>query len=119
VSERTPARDLAIGIGVGLGAIALVFFGSVAALEIATLTATAAGFIWFATVDAARLVDPDGRPSRVLFLLAVVAVALLLTAAVFIATLTEYLATVVGIVAVVTGMVRAVGHGWTIHRPEE
>jgi hypothetical protein len=104
-----PVRDLAIGIGAGMGSIALVFFGSAAAVEIATLVATVATAIWFSTTSVDRLVVAPGRPSLMLFGLAGMGVALVVTAAIFLSSLTVYLATVVAVVGVAVGLARGIG----------
>ena len=105
----TPVRDLAIGIGAGLGAIGLVFFGSVAAVEIATLVATVATAIWFSTTSVERLVVGPGKPSLMLFGLASMGVALVVTAAIFLSSLTVYLAAVVAVAGVAMGLARGLG----------
>ena len=107
---RTPVRDLAIGIGTGLGTIGLVFFGTAAAVEFATLVLTVGMLIWFATVPASRLATGPGRPAPMLFGLAVLGTALMLTAAIFLATLTVYAAAMVAAAALAVGLTRALGH---------
>lgn len=108
-TDGTPVRDLAIGIGTGMGAIALVFFGSAAAVEVATLVLAVAMLIWFATAPVSRIVDAPGRPSLMLFGLAALGLALMGTAAIFLGTLTVYLSTALVTASIVVGLVRGLG----------
>ena len=112
MTGRTPVRDLAIGIGAAFVALGLVFFGTVAAVEIATLALTVVMLIWFSTVDPSRLVGPSGRPAAILFGLAALGVALVLTASLFLRSLTQYLGTALALSAFVVGLTRAVTFGW-------
>lgn len=105
------ARSLAFGITVAAALLWLTFFAGPGSVEFATLALTALALWWFATVDPARLVDERGRPQVMLFLLAVVGLALLVTAAALIATTTTFLILAVGVTGIITGLVRAVRHG--------
>ena len=109
--RRTPVRDLAIGIGVAAFAIWATFFASVGALDVATLVMAVIVLIWFATVDPRRITDPQGRPHLMLFGLAAVGTAVVLTAALVIGTGTMFLVAGVAGAAIVVGVVRAVGFG--------
>lgn len=113
---RTPVRDLAIGITVGLGAVGLVFFGSFGLVEGATLVLTVVVLIWVSTCDPVRLVDDRGRPALMLFGLGMLGLALVFTAAVLISTVTEYLTLLIGVIALMVGLARAVRFGMTPHR---
>lgn len=77
----------------------------------ATLGLTILVWVWFATVDPSRLVDEHHRPHPMLFLLAIVGVAILVTGSVAINRATTLMMVAVGSLAVVTGLVRAVRHG--------
>ncbi len=116
---RTPVRDLAIGISVAMGALGLVFFGTVGLVETVILTLTVVILIWISTTDVRRLVDERGRPALMLFALGAVGVSLIFTSAVLISTITEYLALAVSVVAWCVGLFRAIRFGWaTPGRPD-
>ncbi len=103
-------RDLGIGIGTAAVALWLTFFGTAGAVEVSTLVAAVAAAIWFATVDAARLVDAGGRPSVMVFGLAGVAATLVLTSMVALGSATLFLVLAITLAGFVTGIVRAFGH---------
>lgn len=103
-------RDLGIGIGTTAVVLWLTFFGTAGAVEVATLVGVVAGAIWLATVDAARLVDRAGRPSPMLFGLAVVAAALVLTSMVVLGSATLFLVMGIALAGLVAGLSRAIGH---------
>jgi hypothetical protein len=101
-----------MGIGIGTAAVVLwlTFFGTAGAVELATLIAVVAGAIWMATVDPRRLVDPAGRPNLMLFGLAAVATALVLTSMVVLGSATLFLVMGIALVGFVAGLSRAIGH---------
>ncbi len=100
-------RDLAIGLGSAAIILWLFVFGTVAAVEVFTLAAVVGTLIWISTTDVRILRDPgSGHASPMIFGLATVAMALLVTALVFIGSLISYLAAALGITAVVVGLVR-------------
>lgn len=103
-------RDLAFGMIAAAVALWLTFFAGSGTVEVATLAATIVAFVWFATVESARLVDENGRPQLMLFGLAFLAGALLVTAATFLSTTTTLLTLAVGALAIITGLVRAIRH---------
>jgi hypothetical protein len=108
---RTSVRDLAIGISVALGALGLVFFGTVGLVDSIILTLTVVILIWISTTDVRRLVDERGRPALMLFGLGALGVALIFTSAVLISSVTEYVALAVGSVAWCVGLFRAFRFG--------
>jgi hypothetical protein len=93
----------------------LTFFAGPGTVEFATLAAAGVSLWWFATVDPVRLVDEGSRPQLLLFGLAALGCALLVTAAALLASATTFLILAVGVAAIVTGFVRAVRHG--VNRP--
>lgn len=104
----------AVGFGVACAAalLWLTFFAGPGSVEFATLAATAVALWWFATVDPARLIDETNRrPQLLLFGLAMLGLALLVTGAALISSATTFLILAVGTAAIVTGFVRAVRHG--------
>lgn len=104
-------RSLAFGIGSAAILIWLTFFAAAGAVEVATLAAAVVALWWFATVHPGRLTDEAGRPQLMLFGLAFLGCALLVTAAALISSATTFLILGVGAAAVVVGLVRAVRHG--------
>lgn len=82
-------------------------------VEVATLAAAVVALVWVATVDPARLVDEAGRPQMLLFGLAALGLALLVTAATFLSSATTLLTLAVGLGGLITGMTRAVRYGIT------
>ena len=104
------ARELAAGIGTVSFLLWITFFSAAGAVEIATLAVAVAMLIWFATVEPARLTDGGRTPSLMLFLLALMACAFVLTAALIIGTATLFFITFLTVAAVVVGLVRAFGH---------
>lgn len=110
-----------VGFGVASAAILiwLTFFATAGAVELATLVAVGVSFWWFATVDPSRLVDEAGRPHVMLFALAAVGTALLVTAAALISSATTLLMLGLGIGAIVVGMTRTIRHGLDRPAPEE
>ncbi len=109
--ERTPVRDLAIGVGAAAFAIWITFFGSLGAVDVATLVIAVIALIWSATVDPRRLVDSRGRPHLMLFGLMAVGTAIALTAALTIGTGTMFLVAAVTLAVIVVGVSRAIAHG--------
>ncbi len=85
-----------------------MFFAGPGTVEVATLVAAVVSLIWFATVDAGRLVDDRGRPNAMLFGLAFLGGALLVTAAALISTGISFLTLAAGTAALVTGLTRAI-----------
>jgi hypothetical protein len=96
----------------------LTFFSAPGAVEVATLVAAVGTLVWFATVDVVRLVDEERRPQVMLFGLAIVGLALLVTAATFLSSAVTFLILGVGLAAIVTGLVRAIRHGLTRPRAQ-
>lgn len=109
---RPAARDLGIGIGASAAALYLTFFATAGAVEVATLAATVAGLIWFATVEPRRLLDERGRPHLTLFVLAGAAMALVLATTLVLRTGTLFLSLGVAVGAVTSGLWRAVVAGY-------
>ncbi len=116
MTRPSPARRFLSDAGWPLviagAAIWLTFFGSAGAVQVATLAAAVVAFIWFASVDPARLVGPSGRPHGMVFGLAAVGVALVVTAAVLLQTATLFLVGLVVAAAGAVGAVRAIRHGY-------
>lgn len=114
---RSPnvVRDLAIGVVSIAFILWITFFSTAGFVEIAMLGLAVALLIWFSTVDPERLIDPPNRPSLMLFFLATVGMALMLTGALIIQTATLLFATGVGFVSVAIGLVRALSHRY--HSP--
>jgi hypothetical protein len=96
----------------------LTFFSGPGAVEVATLGATVVSLVWFATVDSSRLVDETGRPQALLFVLGMIGLALLVTAAAFLSSAITFLILFVGLAALVTGLVRAIRYGMAGPRPQ-
>ncbi len=111
------ARELAAGIGTVAFLLWITFFSAAGAVDIATLAVAVVMLIWFATVDPARLMDGARTPSLMLFLLALMACAFVLTAALIIGTATLFLVTFLTFSAVIVGLVRALGHRYR-QKPE-
>lgn len=103
-------RDLGIGVGTAAVVLWLTFFGTAGAVELATLIGVVAGAIWMATVNPRRLVDPSGRPSLMLFGLAAVATALVLTSMVALGSATLFLVMGIACAGFVAGLSRAIGY---------
>ena len=110
-------RSLAFGVTASVVLLWLMFFAGPGTVEVATLAAAVATLVWFATVDTRRLVDQTGRPQLLMFLLALLGIALLVTAATFISSGTSFVTLAVGTAALVTGVTRAVRR--TMHSGEE
>ena len=111
------AKELAGGIGVVAFLLWLTFFGTAGLVEIATLAMAVAMLIWFATVEPARLTDGTRTPSLMLFGLATLGSAVVLTAALIMGTATLFLVALITFAAVGVGLVRALGHRYR-HAPE-
>ena len=77
---------------------------------LATLAAAVVMLIWFATVDPRRLMDSPRQPSLMLFLLAMMGFAVVLTAALIIGTGTLLFVALLTLVSIGVGFARAVGH---------
>lgn len=105
---------------VSAGAILwLAFFAEgPGSVEVATLAVAVGAFVWFATVDPARLVGASRRPQPMLFFLAAVGLSLLVTAAALLASVVTFLILAVGIAGVTIGLVRAVRHGLAPEKPD-
>ncbi|HJR93314.1 MAG TPA: hypothetical protein VJ938_12795 [Acidimicrobiia bacterium] len=104
-------RELAFGLASVAVVMWLTFFAGPGSVEVATMAAAAVALIWFATVEAERLVDDRGRPHVMLFGLAALGGALLLTAATMLSSGTTFLTLAIGAATLVTGLVRALRHG--------
>lgn len=89
----------------------ITFYADAGFVVLATLAAVVVALIWFATVDADRLVDERGRPNLFLFGLAGLGMALLVTASALLVTATTLLTALIGVTAVATGVVRAIRAG--------
>ena len=109
---RSPnaVRDLAIGIVSIAFILWITFFSTAGFVEIAMLGLAVGLLIWFSTVDPERLLDPPNRPSLMLFFLATVGIALMLTGALILQTGTLLFATSIGFISVAIGLVRALSH---------
>jgi hypothetical protein len=103
-------RELASGIAMVGFLLWLTFFGTEGFVELATLAAAIVLLIWFATVDPIRLMDSPRQPSPMVFGLALMGFAVVLTAALIIGTGTLLLVALLTLVAVGVGFARAVGH---------
>jgi uncharacterized membrane protein len=104
------ARELASGIAMIAFLLWLTFFGTEGFVELATLAAAVVMLIWFSTVDPARLMDGPRQPSVMLFLLASMGFAVVLTAALIIGTGTLLFVALVTLISIGVGFARAVGH---------
>lgn len=104
-------RSVAFGVISAAVLLWLTFFSGPGAPEIATLAAAGVACWWLATVDPRRLVNERNRPHGLLFGLALMGCALLITAAALIASATTFLILAVGVAGIVTGFVRAVRWG--------
>ena len=102
-------RSITFGVTAAFVLLWLLFFAGPGTVEVATLAVTVVTLIWFATVDSKRLVDERGRPHFMLFGLALLGVALLVTAASLISSGTNFLTLIAGTAAVLTGAIRAIG----------
>lgn len=111
------AKELAAGIGMLAFILWITFFSTAGFVEIATLALAVAMLIWFATVEPRRLMDGPRRPSSMLFLLAGLASAVVLTATLIFGTATMLLVALITLSAVVVGLVRALGHRYR-QKPE-
>ena len=99
------------GLAVCGGLLYMFFFGTAGSIQVVVLLGTIAMLLWFGTAHPARLVDANGRPHWRLFLLAVVGLALLVSAMVALSSGTMLLTLAIGLVAIALGMVRAIRHG--------
>ena len=103
-------RELASGIAMIGFLLWLTFFGTEGFVELATLAAAVVMLIWFATVEPIRLMDSPRQPSVMLFLLALLGFAVVLTAALIIGTGTLLFVALLTLVSIGVGFARAVGH---------
>lgn len=115
--RKSFVRDLAIGVGTVAFIIWITFFGTEGIVEIATLAVAVALLIWFASVEPQRLMEGPRRPDPMLFLLAGVGLALVLTSALLLKTGTLFLILFLTIVAVGVGLVRALAFSYR-QKPE-
>ncbi len=113
------ARPLAFGVLSAAGVLWLTFFAGPGTVEVATLATATVALVWFATADPIRLVDHRRRPQPMLFGLAALAAAVLVSAAAVMASGTVFLTLAVGVAAIVTGLTRALRHGIDRPVPEE
>jgi uncharacterized membrane protein len=88
----------------------LTFFGTEGFVELATLAAAVVMLIWFATVEPGRLMDGPRQPSVMLFLLAIMGFAVVLTAALILGTGTLLFVALLTLVSIGVGLFRAVGY---------
>lgn len=112
-------RSISFGIASAAVLLWLTFFAGPGAVEFATLAVAAVALWWFATVETTRLVDERNRPQLLLFGLATVACALLVSAAAIMASAITFLILGIGLGAMVTGFVRAIRHGMNAAPTEE
>jgi hypothetical protein len=117
--RTTPVRDVAFGLVVAASVMWLTFFGGPGTVEVATLAAAGVTLIWFTTCDPSRLVDDERRPHILLFGLAIMGVALLVTGAAVLSSGTTFLTLAVGGIGVAVGLARAIRHGIDTPVPEE
>lgn len=111
-------KELATGVGIVAFILWLTFFGTAGFVEIATLVVAVAMLIWFATVEPARLVGgPQAAPDSMLFLLAGMTSAIVLTATLIFASATMFLVAMLTVSAAIVGFVRALGHRYR-QKPE-
>ena len=103
-------RELAAGIAMTVFLLWLTFFGTEGFVELATLAAAVVMLIWFSTVDPRRLMDSPRQPSLMLFLLALMGFAVVLTASLIIGTGTLLFVDLVTLVSIGVGFARAIGH---------
>ncbi len=103
-------RELASGITMIGFLLWLTFFGTEGFVELATLAAAVVMLIWFSTVEPLRLMDSPRQPSVMLFLLALLGFAVVLTAALIIGTGTLLFVALLTLVSIGVGFARAVGH---------
>lgn len=113
-SARSPnvIRDLAVGVATIAFILWITFFSTAGFVEIAMLGLAVGLLIWFSTVEPERLLDSPNRPSMMLFFLATVGLALMLTGALILQTGTLLFATGIGFVSVGIGLARALNHGY-------
>ncbi len=90
----------------------LTFFGTEGFVELSTLAAAVVMLIWFATVEPTRLMARPRQPSAMLFLLAIMGFAVVLTAALILRTGTLLFVALLTLVAIGVGFARAVGHSY-------
>ena len=105
------ARSLVFGITASAVLIWLTFFANPGSVHLATLAAIGVSLWWFATVDPVRLVDEGRRPPLMLFTLAAIGCALLVTAAARLSSGATFLMLALGVTAIVVGIVRAIRYG--------
>lgn len=108
--RRRFVRELSSGVAAIAFILWLTFFGTEGFVELATLAAAVVMLIWFATVEPARLMDSPRQPSLMLFLLALLGFAVVLTAALIIGTGTLLFVAFLTLAAIGVGFARAVGH---------
>lgn len=113
-STRSPnvVRDLSAGVASIAFILWITFFSTAGFVEVAMLGVAVGLLIWFATVEPPRLLDSPHRPSVMLFFLAALGLAVMLTGALILATATMLFATAIGVVAVGVGLARALTHGY-------
>ena len=108
--RRKFIRELASGIAMVGFLLWLTFFGTEGFVELATLAAAVVMLIWFSTVESNRLMDSPRQPSAMLFLLAAMGFAVVLTAALILRTGTLLFVALLTLAAAGIGLARAVGH---------
>jgi hypothetical protein len=112
-------RQLAFGVVAAASALWLTFFAGPGTVEVATLATATVALVWFATADPNRLVDHRRRPHPMLFGLAAMAAAVVVSASAVLATGTVFLTLGVAFAAIVIGLIRAIRHGMDRPVPEE
>lgn len=91
--------------------IYMFLFATAASIEIVMLLAVAGLVLWFATVDAGRLIGNHRQPNWRLFGLAALGLALLVSAMVALGTGTMMLTMGLGFIGLIVGAVRAIRFG--------
>jgi peptidoglycan/LPS O-acetylase OafA/YrhL len=104
-------KTVLFGLAVCGGLLYMFFFATAGSIQVAVLLGTIAMLLWFGTAHPARLVDANGKPQWRLFMLAIVGLALLLSAMVALSSGTMLVTLAVGVVAIAVGVVRAIRHG--------
>ena len=105
-------KTILFGVAVCAGLLYMFFFATAGSVQVVVLAVTVAMLLWFGSTNTVRLVNSSGRPHWRLFLLATVALALLISAMVALSSGTMLLTLTIGLIALAVGMVRAIRHGF-------